>query len=128
MNIYILVFCEYLYLKGVCVACLTGATCCCVLSKVVESQYIYIKVEKYINPFVIGRKACWKVCSPVARRPSLENYQIWWFCFTGGRAGWLYFIYTLNCIFLTFFTLNCIIEILLSGGFAGPWAGSGPLH
>ena len=82
MNIYILVFCEYLSLKGVCVACLTGATCCCVLSKVIEIQYIYtniyiyiyiyiyidinIKVEKYINPFVVGRKARWKVCSPVA--------------------------------------------------------------
>ena len=34
--IYIFVFCEYLSLKGVCVACLTGATCCCVLSKVIE--------------------------------------------------------------------------------------------
>ena len=31
---------EYLYLTGVCVACVTGATCCCVLSKVVE---IYIR-------------------------------------------------------------------------------------
>ena len=36
--------CDYLYLTGVCVACLTGATCCCVLSKVIESQYIYINI------------------------------------------------------------------------------------
>ena len=49
--------------------------------------YIYIKVDKYINPFVIGCKAGWKVCSRVAWRTSLEDYQIGWFCFDGGRAG-----------------------------------------
>ena len=55
MNIYILVFCEYLYLTGVCVACLTGATCCCVLSKVIESQYIYTYIGRKIYKSIFYR-------------------------------------------------------------------------